>query len=762
MPAAAKSVLTVALIGNPNTGKSTLFSALAGMSQHVANYPGATVEKKTGRMTCAGQRYELIDLPGLYSLSPRSRDEMVAVDVLLGQQKGANPVDAVICIVDAVNLLRNLYLVSQVRELGLPTVVAVNMLDVAAARSIALDLPRLERQLGVPVVGVQAHRRVGIAELKAALARAVKDPAPGEETLFPPVFEDEVARLQGTFSRTAGAGPMPAFLARRLLLDTSGYLAGRLRPSVDGSGLGATVGSSYHAGCTAGPVGSGTPALSTALQEARERLRAACCPIPAVEPAVRYAWAERMLTGALSEPDRRRPTVTDRIDHSLTHWFWGLLFFAAVMLIVFQSVFTWARPAMEAIEGAETALGGWLQNHLAEGALRSLLVGGVLSGVGSVLQFLPQILILFFFLGILEDCGYLARAAFLMDKFMARIGLSGKSFIPMLSCFACTVPGIMAARVIENERDRLTTILVAPLLTCSARLPVYTLLIAAFIPDRTYCGGLLNLQGLTLAGLYLLGIIVAVTAALVLKKTLLRGQSPPFVLELPSYKWPSLRTVVQRVLGRGWIFLHTAGTLILAVSILVWAGLYYPHHSDAVAPLIQERQQLQQQVKQLAGNDSARSNAEVRLREIAREIDGVHQRHSILGRLGHFLEPAVRPLGWDWRIGCAVIASLPAREVVVATMGVMYNAGEDEDNRALKERLRDVTWEGSGKPVFSIPTALSIMVFFALCAQCGATLAVMRRETNSWRWPAFTFAYMTVLAYLGALATYQVGTWLGG
>jgi ferrous iron transport protein B len=396
--------------------------------------------------------------------------------------------------------------------------------------------------------------------------------------------------------------------------------------------------------------------------------------------------------------------------------------------VLFQSVFVWARPAMDAIASAVAASDDWITARMADGALRSLLVDGVLAGVGSVFAFLPQILILFALLAVLEDCGYMARAAFLMDRLMVRVGLSGKSFIPMLSSFACTVPGIMATRVIENERDRLTTILVAPLLTCSARLPVYALLIAAFIPAQSFCGGLVSLQGLTLAGLYLLGIVAAVTCALVLKRTILRGEAPPFLMELPSYKWPSPRTVVLRMAERGGVFLRCAGTLILAASILVWAALYYPHDPHATP---------QQQ-----------------------------QRQSVLGRAGRVIEPVVRPLGWDWRIGCAVLASLPAREIVVDTMGVMYNLGETPDAASgqgevsQQEMLRSVTWDGTDKPVFNVPVALGIMVFFALCGQCTATLAVIRRETNSWGWPVFTFAYMTTLAYVGALVTYQLGMWI--
>lgn len=721
--------LRVALIGNPNTGKSTLFSALVGVHQHVGNYPGVTVEKKTGRFEIAGRQYELIDLPGLYSLAPRSRDEMVAVEVLLGRRQEPPP-DAVLCVLDATNLHRNLYLVSQVLELGLPTVLVVNMLDVAKQRGIALDMRRLRQQLGLSVVAVQANRKIGLAELKAALAEVSTKTSVAVCPQFPAVFEQEVAALKAVVagddgrsetasydSGRAGFQPaqdkletrptgiaaergLPPFLLRRLLLDASGYLQGALFPT-DGD------------------------RVARWLETARTRLADRECPIPQIETTVRYEWARRMLDGVVAEPAQYPTNATDRVDRVLTHRLWGALIFAAVMAVMFQAVFVWAKPAMGWIDAGCRAAGHWLESQMAEGALRSLLVDGAIGGVGSVLSFLPQILVLFAFIGVLEDCGYMARAAFLMDRLMARVGLSGKSFIPMLSSFACAVPGIMATRVIENPRDRLTTILVMPLLTCSARLPVYALLIAAFIPQQTYLGGLVNLQGLTLAGLYLLGIVAAVAVALVLKRTILRGAAPPFVLELPAYHWPSPRAVAMRVLNRCRVFLATAGTLILAMSILVWAAMYYPHGS---------------------GNP----------------------RDSILGHVGRLIEPAVKPLGWDWRIGCAVVASLPARELVVATMGVIYSAGDDaeavgkEDETRLQERLHAVTWEGTGKPVFCVPVALGIMVFFALCAQCVATLAVIRRETNSWRWPAFTFAYMTALAYTGALITYQVGMWISG
>jgi ferrous iron transport protein B len=741
----AKPLVTVALIGNPNTGKSTLFSALAGVHQRVGNYPGVTVEKKTGRMDFAGVHYELIDLPGLYSLAPRSRDEMVAVDLLVGRESDAPPVDAVICILDASNLERNLYLASQVLELGLPTVMAVNMLDVAKSRGIAVDLAMLEKRLGIPIVGVQANRNMGIADLKAALAKliakkAVRDVSvPGvnlSESLFPAIFEQSSAKLQQLAAEADS--PLPLFLARRLLLETSGYLERRLSNDFPDE-------------------------IGEWLAAEREHLSQAGCPIPGVEPQVRYDWICSRLEGVVSAPAQFQHSISDRIDGILTHRVWGLAIFALVMLIIFQSVFVWATPLMDGIEHLVKMTSVAVESAMAESVFRSLLVDGLINGVGAVFAFLPQILVLFFFLAILEDCGYMARAAFLMDRVMSRVGLSGKSFIPMLSSFACAVPGIMAARVIENERDRLTTILVAPLLTCSARLPIFTLMITAFVPNIGYLGGYLKLQGLVLASMYLLGIVTAVVAALLIKRTITRGPILPFMLELPSYKRPSPRTILFRVGERVWVFLRSAGTLILVVSLLVWAGLYFPHHSETAAALETKKQDLRREIDKLEADSPTKKDAEKQLGDVENEIRGAYQRDSILGRAGRFIEPVVKPLGWDWRIGCAVLASFPAREVVVATLGVIFNAGGEEDhdaeNALLKERVQSATWP-DGRVLFTVPTALSVLVFFALCAQCAATLAVMRRETNSWRWPAFTFAYMTTLAYIGAFLTYQVGTWL--
>jgi len=740
MPVASVRPLVVALIGNPNTGKSTIFSALAGVRQHIGNYPGVTVEKKIGSMSHRGRSMTIVDLPGTYSLAPRSLDEMVAVDVLFGRRSDVERPSAVICIVDASNLERNLYLVSQVLELELPTIVALNMLDAATERGVSIDAKKLSERLGVPVVPMQANRGIGIGALKDALLEAegvAVAPAPRP---FPAVFQDEVQSLAAK-CRAGTVGEIPRYLVERLLLDTSGYLQVQL---------------------------GADEALIAEAAAARDRLAKAGMPVPAVEAMSRYAWVGERLTDVVERREKTGIALTDKIDQVLTHRFWGTILFALMMVVMFQAVFQWAGPAMDLIDSGVAAVGDRLGESMEEGPFRSLVVDGIVAGVGGVIVFLPQILILFFFIAVLEDCGYMARAAYLMDKLMVRVGLSGKSFIPLLSSFACAIPGVMATRVIENRRDRFTTMMIAPLMSCSARIPVYTLMIAAFVPQRSYLGGFLGLQGLVMFSMYLVGIAAAVAVALLLKRTLLRGPTPPFVMELPSYKVPSLKLVTFRMLDRGWAFLARAGTLILAVSIIVWAALYYPHDAEQVeGPYRPTLEAAERRLAASAEGSDEHAAAAEEVAEIERRIDGAYKRQSYLGRLGHFIEPVVRPLGWDWKIGCAVLASFPAREVVVATLGILYDVGgeidvEEEESRGrLQAALSDAKWEGTDRPVFTLASALSLMVFFALCAQCAATLAVIRRETNGWRWPAFTFTYMTLLAYVAAWATFQIATRLG-
>lgn len=709
----------VALVGNPNAGKTTLFNALSGLRQRVGNYPGVTVEMKTGSATIGGETVELIDLPGTYSLAPRSPDEMVAVDLLLGRA-GEPPPDVVLAIADASNIDRHLYLVTQLLELGRPVVLALNMIDVADAQGVRIDHAALSRRLGLSVVPIRANAGVGLEALKTAVATAAVGDPPPRGPKFPEAFDREVAELAKTL------GPdVPPYLVERLLLDVGGHTERRFADEF-GPGVGERVAA------------------------ARQRLRDAGHPVPAVEAKARYTWIRDVTAACVSRPATRPVTTSDRLDRLLTHKLWGTLIFLAMMFAVFQAIFTGARPLMDLIGEGQKALSSLAADHLPPGPLTDLLTDGVLTGVGGVLVFLPQILILFGFVAVLEDCGYMARAAFLMDKLMAKCGLNGKSFIPLLSSVACAVPGIMATRVIENRRDRLATILVAPLMSCSARLPLYVLLIGAFLtPGRPWW-----VPGLAMFVMYMIGFVTAPLVALALKRTLLRGETPVFVMEMPSYKRPSLRTVVRRMVDAAWAFVRRAGTLILASMVLVWALLYFPY-KDAEGKPWAER-------IVAAGAES----------DAAKELRAEWTANSYLGRFGHWLEPAVRPLGWDWRVGVAALASFPAREVVVGTLGIVYRQG-DVDTGAITEggvaaagetplgqALKAATWP-DGRPVFTLPAVLSLLVFFALCCQCASTLAVIKRETGGWRWPAFTFAYMTALAYVGALVVYQVGSRLG-
>lgn len=746
----------VALVGNPNTGKSTLFHALSGVRQRTGNYPGVTVEKKIGRFRAGDFEIALVDLPGTYSLAPRSPDEMVTVDVLIGREPGVGRVEAVVCIVDASNLNRNLFLVSQVLSLGLPVVVALNMVDLARGRGIEIDAEALARRLGVPVVEIQANKRRNLDALREALAALLAAaPPPPRHDPFPDEFRACRAEVRDA-AREAGCDWWES-LSERLLLDANGFLESRL---------------------------AAPPSVLERARAARARLAAANLPVPAVEAMARYHWAGEALEGVTREigtgepgaagsAANRRGSWTDRIDRVLTHRVGGLAFFAALMFAMFVSIFSFADIPMSWIDARIGDLREAAEARLPEGTLRDLLIEGVLGGVGAVLVFLPQIMILFMFLAALEDCGYLARAAYLMDRVMARVGLSGKSFIPLLSAHACAIPAVMASRVIEDRRDRLATILVTPLMSCSARLPVYLLMIGAFVPDVRLLGGWVGSRPLTMFSMYALGILTAAAAATLFKRTLLKGPTPPFVMELPSYKIPSAGLVVRRMIEEGLRFVRRAGTLILAVSVVVWGLMTFPRSDEAVEALhgarlaaAEQRLEASKAAAETAGgNDEAAAAeeelaaAEEELAEVEALIRGERQRLSFLGMAGRWIEPAVRPLGWDWRVGCATIASFPAREVVVGVMGVVFNAGdvdpgEEEERSRLGDALRNATWP-DGRPLFTMATALSLMVFFALCSQCAATLVVIRRETNSWWWPTFTFLYLTALAYVGALVTYQ-------
>ena len=715
---------TLALIGNPNTGKTTLFNALTGLAQHSGNYPGVTVEYKVGTLTLDGEdALELIDLPGAYSLAAHSPDEMLAIDVLLGQQQDAPAIDGILAVVDASNLRRNFYLVSQLAEIGLPLVVALNMGDIAIRRGIRIDARALSEALGAPVVPICAHRRQGLDELRRTLMALSADPAPAQPQRV--ALPDQLQRAT-TELQAAVPGPLSSTEALRALVDEDGYAERRL--------LAASASSAESS--AGGGIADRLNDLRTAGAES----------LSALESNARYAWIDGLLAQAIDQPSRLEGRRSDRADRILAHRLFGVAIFVLVNVLVFEAIYTWSGPLMDGIDALFAACGDRAAALIPPGALQSLVVDGLIAGVGGVLIFLPQIAILFFFIALLEDSGYMARAALLMDRLLTRVGLSGTAFMPLLSSFACAVPGIMATRTIEDRRDRFATILVAPLMSCSARLPVYVLFIGAFVPDHPLLGGVIGLQVLTLLAFYCLGALVAIPVAWLLKRTLLRGDPPPFLLELPSYKTPDPRTVLLRVYHSSRAFVVRAGSLILATTIAMWALAYFPR-SEAVV----ERHQIERQAVAPAALDALEKRQAAELVE-----------NSYLGQAGHWVAPAVRPLGWDWRIGMAVIASFPAREVIISALGTIYSlgAGEDEGSESLRTTLAAATWP-DGRPIYTLAVALSIMVFFALCAQCLSTLVVIKKETGSYRWALFSFGYMTALAYLGALATYQIGTALG-
>ena len=730
--ASLKSNVHVALVGNPNTGKSTLFSALCGVPTRIGNYPGVTVEEKFGEYKDEAGQVTIIDLPGTYSLSARTPDEFVSVDILLGR-RNAPALDAVIVIADATNLERNLYLFTQVRQLGLPTLLVLNMWDRVSAGECAIDPIQLANNLGVEIVTTSASKHTGVSEVKLALRRVLAAGPIVPADILPSEFIAVRDELREWLAARAAAGqePMraiPDFIIERMLLDVGGQAENEYAQRSELAGL------------------------SEQLKSYRERLAQSGLRVPAVETKSRYAWIRQQITGCVVQHDRDENSVSDRIDRVLTHRWWGLICFALIMFIIFQSIYSFATWFMDGIETGQGWLVAAVAGAIPPGAMRSLINDGLVGGVGSVLVFLPQILILFLFIGILEDCGYMSRAAFVMDKIMTRLGLSGKSFLPLMSSYACAIPGIMATRVIENWRDRMVTILIAPLMSCSARLPVYILLTRAFVPDVSWLGGLVSLQAIVLLGMHLVGLVVAVPIAWLLKKIFFPGPTPAFVMELPSYKWPSFRVVTQRMWERGQAFVVRAGSLIFVLSILIWAAGYFPGNHAPLDKLTAEIESLppktpDEQLEPLLDQQRAMSASLIE--------------NSFLGRAGHAIEPVVRPLGWDWKIGVGVLASFPAREVIVSTLGTIYSLGGDvdEEDEGLRSALRGATWP-DGRPVFTLPVALSVMVFFALCAQCAATLMIIRRETNSWWWPIFTFGYMTSLAYVAALVVYQVGSWM--
>lgn len=730
---------SVALIGNPNTGKSSLFNALCGMSARVGNYPGVTVEQKTGSLLDSPEPIDIIDLPGTYSLAARSADEAVTIDVLCGVQPGVPRPDAVVVIIDSTNIERNFYLLSQVLDLSLPTLVVLNMWDRVLDEKHRIDIKTLAERLGVPLLCTTASRRDGVIAVRTAIQQLV---APNSKAYspkhlprehYPESFRQESELLR---KRLADANHnLPALEVDRVLIDKDGHFQQKIAKLE-------------------------IPGLLNAIEQARERLGEAGCKIPLFETKHRYQWVRQQIAGLVERPPANIASSSDRMDRWLTHRWVGMAFFIALMFLIFQSITLLAAWPMDQVEAWQGWVQGLVEQVVAPGPLRSLLQDGVIAGIGGVLVFLPQIVILFLFIAILEDCGYMSRAAFVVDKLMSSIGLSGRSFLPLMSSFACAVPGIMATRTIDNTRDRMVTILIAPLMSCSARLPVYVLMVSAFVPDMRYAGGWLSLQGIVLFLMHCVGALVAIPVAWFLRKFFFPGQASTFLMELHSYKWPSPYVLFQRVWERASAFVTRAGTLIFCTSVLVWAAGYFPGDTSKLTEAQKQVETLQAQVDAAPeeNNDAVAtqlSQAEEALNTARSELID----ESFLGMAGKWIEPVVKPLGWDWKIGVATIASFPAREVIIATLGTIYSLGaeEDEESDGLKAQMKAEKWE-DGRPVYTLATALSIMVFFALCAQCSATLLVIRRETNSWRWPIFSFVYMTTLAYVGAYLTYTIAS----
>jgi ferrous iron transport protein B len=689
---AKRSDASIVVVGNPNSGKSTLFNRLTGLKQRIGNYPGVTVERHIGFLKTADSTTELVDLPGTHSLSAHSLEEHIAVDVIFGRMEGTKPPDGILAVLDATNLYQGLFLVQQLTELELPTVVALTMTDAAEKSGIQVDTAELSALLGVPVYPVVATTGAGLDLLRSAIA-GIRDLTPPRRIRVWPELIEAAARLAQDSSE-----PLRFAELERLLIDG---------PTESNKGI----------------VSKLSDTASAQLPGVREELFESEPPI-ARDARIRYTWVRTVL----DKVQKKAPVFVSwrtRVTGFFNKPVPGTLGLFVVMAIVFQAVFAWATPLMDAIDAGASVLGAAVFERLGDTAFSSLIADGVIAGVGSVVIFLPQILILFLFIILLEDSGYLARAAYLMDRAMRSVGLSGQSIIPMISSFACAVPGIMATRVIPNRRDRIATIMAAPFMTCSARLPVYALLIAAFVPATKV--GFMNLQGLVLLGLYLFGIVMGVLTALLMRKTTLRGPKPPFALMLPEFRRPNLQTVMIQLLGRAKVFLKRAGTVIFAVAVIVWALAYFPR-SDGV-------------------NTDLDSNTAA----------AVQMEQSWLGRAGKVVEPVFEPLGWDWRVSSAVIAGFPAREVVIAVLGTVYAVGDEADEGTLSGRLKAAT-RPDGSPVFTLPMVVGLLIFYACCLQCAATLAIIRRETNTWRWPVFAWAYMTVIGYVGALLAFQIGS----
>lgn len=734
--------LYVALTGNPNSGKTTLFNSLTGLRAKVGNYAGVTVERKEGRLLGAPADIpaRVLDLPGTYSLSPQSLDEQISRDVLLNRLPELPAPALIVIVVDGSNLQRNLYYATQVIELGHPTLVALNMVDVAEANGHHIDCDRLATELEVPVIPIIASSGQGVPELKEKIVSLLRQPQAREVRIFSdlsPVLKAEAAEVARKLAEAA-KDPSPQFAAEALLILCNEK---------------ALVSSSGHYSAE----------VIEAIKATRQRLESAGVDWRGTAIESRYESIARIQQAVTTETGAPSETLSDRLDRGLTHKIWGTLMFFAVMALMFQSIFTFAKFPMDLLQSGVDWLGTAVGKAIPPGDLNSLVVDGIIAGVGAVVVFLPQILLLFLFIGFLEDTGYMARAAFLMDRLMSKVGLHGKSFIPLLSSFACAIPGIMAARTIESPKDRLATILIAPLMSCSARLPVYTLLIAACVPNLPVLG-FLRLPGLTMMGMYLLGIVAALAMAWILKKTILKSEPPLLIIELPPYKLPLARVVLRHMWERSKVFIQRAGTVILGINILLWFLATYPKGSEIEKQFDVRRAAVQASTTASATPEEGEKLRALALQELNKEEAGLKLRHSFAGRLGRAIEPLIAPLGFDWKIGIGIVTSFAAREVFVSTMSTVYNVGQSDSAGESISSLAKIFREQKrpdGTLMYTPLLGITLMVFYVFALQCVSTVAIVRRETNSWRWPLFQWLYMGILAWGFAFLTWRVGHLLG-
>jgi len=734
-----KTTPTVLLLGTPNCGKTTLFNALTGLSAKTGNYPGITVEHKEGRATLAADvTATVVDVPGTYSLVPRSDDEAVAVRVLLGDLPGVGRADVVVAVVDATALERNLHLVAMLRELPLPLVVALTMTDVIEADGGRVDVAALQERLGVPTVAAPAVAG-GAAALSALLGGLVGAP-PRRLPLNPPRLDDG-ATIPGLKEALAAVDTAGASMSAAVGLEAPralGLMALSRTLSPTETPLPAVDAAALSLGGLPRPLRGELAARAVQARQTRAR-----------------TWAQGIV---VASPASEAPSqaMTRRLDAVALHPVFGPLLLVLVFGTLFQALFSWASPLMDAIEGVVGLVSDVVMQVVPSSLplLQSLMKDGVVAGVGNVVVFVPQIAILFLFLAILEDTGYLARAAFLLDRIMAGVGLHGRAFVPMLSGFACAVPAILATRTIENTRDRLVTILVTPLVSCSARLPVYALMIATVFSGQQKLWGVVEPGAVVMVAMYTLSIVAAVVMAAVFKRTILRSPTPPLVLELPPYRLPRAMSLYKAVSSRVATFLREAGTVILAITVVLWALLTFPIDAEVAAARDKAKAAATATIPE--GEER-----EAELVAIENEARQVLVEHSVAGRLGHAMEPLIAPLGFDWKIGIGILASFAAREVFVSTLGIVYGLGEaDEESSSLRDAMKKDT-RRDGTPLYTPLSGLSLLVFFVLAMQCMSTLAAVKRETRSWKWPAFQTAYMTVLAVVSSLIVYQGGRLLG-